>query len=76
MALSAPLDGPGPGGPPALVEDDSGGYSVSWPHGRPASFDVASTFFETLVEEANLGRRAMPVLQAVAEALTRLVPSP
>jgi hypothetical protein len=76
VALSAPLDGPGPGGPPALTEDDSGAYSVAWPQGRPAEFAIRSAFFEQLVEEANLGRRALPVLQAVADALTRLVPSP
>lgn len=76
MALSAPLDGPGPGGPPALVTDSSGAYAVSWPQGRPATFEVTAAFFEALVEEANLGRRAVPVLSAVADALTRLAPAP
>jgi hypothetical protein len=48
---------------------------VSWPQGRPAEFLIRSGFFEQLVEEANVGRRALPVLAAVADALTRLVPS-
>jgi hypothetical protein len=60
---------------PSLTEVD-GLYVVGWPLGRAATVELGSELFEALVEEANLGRRAVPVLQSIADALTRLVPSP
>lgn len=73
MPLPA-LDGPGAGGPPALTADASGAYVVSWPAGRPVEFPIAAAFFLQLVEEANLGRRALEVLTDIAGALAKLAP--
>lgn len=68
------LDGPGPGGPPALTVDPDGAYVVAWPAGRPVEFPIAAAFFDALVEDANIGRRALAVLTDIAGALARLAP--
>lgn len=58
---------------PTLVEVD-GLYVVGWPLGRADTVELGAAMFEALVEEANLGRRTVPILAAVADALTRLAP--
>lgn len=60
------------GGPPTVAIGDAGLLDVRWPLGRPARFEVATSVFEQLVDDANAGRRALNVLGEVATALGKL----
>lgn len=62
----------GVGGPPVVDVDGDGFYAVTWPQGRPETFDIAADLFDVIVGDLNAGRRAINALGAVAEALATL----
>lgn len=74
-SFAAPEPAVPPDAAPVVATDADGRYVISWPRGRPAQFVIASSLFESMVADINQGRHVVDVLQGVAEALARVVPS-